>query len=176
MKKMLLLLVSGLFIACMAGSAMANPFDPSILNSAGNADAPSTISLAPGQSIVLSFSGTNILPEAVGTDLPYSYSVAVKDGSPAGATTGDVSVSFARDSFHPTATSYTDVGVITLKNNGPVGANYLVTIKAGSETGIEFGAASRTVKSTIPEFPTVAAPVAGIVGLLFIIGRKKEGL
>ncbi len=27
-----------------------------------------------------------------------------------------------------------------------------------------------------PEFPTVALPVAGILGLLFIFGRKKEGL
>jgi hypothetical protein len=27
-----------------------------------------------------------------------------------------------------------------------------------------------------PEFPTVALPVAAIIGLLFVIGRKKEGL
>ena len=73
-------------------------------------------------------------------------------------------------------TSFTDVGAITLTNNGPAGASYLVTIKAGSETSIDFGAASRTVNSNIPEFPTVAAPVAAVLGLLFVFGRKKEGL
>jgi hypothetical protein len=176
MKKVLLLLVSGLFIACMAGSAMADPFDPSILNAAGDADAPSTITLAPGQSIVLSFKGTNILEEAVNTNLSYTSTVAVKDGSPAEARTSDISVVFAHQNFHPTATSYTDVGVITLTNNGPVGASYLVTIKAGSETMIDFGAASRTINSAIPEFPTVALPVAALIGLVFIFGRKKEGL
>ncbi len=29
---------------------------------------------------------------------------------------------------------------------------------------------------SIPEFPTVALPVAGVLGLLFVFGRKKEGL
>ena len=29
---------------------------------------------------------------------------------------------------------------------------------------------------SIPEFPTVAIPVAGVLGLLFVFGRKKEGL
>ncbi|MHB8101344.1 MAG: PEF-CTERM sorting domain-containing protein [Methanosarcina sp.] len=28
----------------------------------------------------------------------------------------------------------------------------------------------------MPEFPTVALPVAGVLGLLFVFGRKKEGL
>ncbi|AAM31815.1 hypothetical protein MM_2119 [Methanosarcina mazei Go1] len=160
----------------MAGSAMAAPFDPSLLNAAGTAEAPNPITLAPGQSVVLSFRGTGILEEAVDTDLPYTSTVAVKAGSPAEAKTTDITVGFVHPNFHPTASSYTDVGVITLTNNGPAGASYLVTIKAGSETSIEFGAASRTVNSQIPEFPTVALPVAAILGLVFIFGRKKEGL
>jgi len=28
----------------------------------------------------------------------------------------------------------------------------------------------------VPEFPTIAAPIAAILGLVFIFGRKKEGL
>ncbi|MFY1113362.1 MAG: PEF-CTERM sorting domain-containing protein, partial [Methanosarcinaceae archaeon] len=27
-----------------------------------------------------------------------------------------------------------------------------------------------------PEFPTIALPIAAILGLVFIFGRKKEGL
>jgi len=30
--------------------------------------------------------------------------------------------------------------------------------------------------ANIPEFPTVAAPVAAVLGLLFVFGRKKGGL
>jgi hypothetical protein len=175
MKKMLLILVSGLLILCMAGSAMANPFNPAILNEAGTADAPNPINLAPGQSIVLSFQGTSIASAAFGTDLPYSYSVTPLNGGSA----GDISVAFSHTNFKPTAATYTDTGVITLTNNAPVGKTFRVSISAGVETGngatIEFGTASRNI-SSVPEFPTVAAPIAGIIGLLFVFGRRKEGL
>jgi hypothetical protein len=171
MKKILSLLISGLILLCMAGSAMANPFDPAILNAAGTADAPNPIDLGPGQSIILSFKGTNILPSAVGADLVYSYLVTPTNGGSA----GDISVSFSHANFHPTATTYTDTGVITITNNAPVGKTFQVKISAGTETSIEFGTASRNVNS-IPEFPTVAAPVAAVLGLLFVLGRKKEGL
>jgi hypothetical protein len=33
-----------------------------------------------------------------------------------------------------------------------------------------------TAEAKIPEFPTVAAPVAAVLGLLFVFGRKKGGL
>jgi hypothetical protein len=28
--------------------------------------------------------------------------------------------------------------------------------------------------TSIPEFPTIALPVAAIIGIMFIVGRKKE--
>ena len=40
----------------------------------------------------------------------------------------------------------------------------------------KFHRAEVTVDVQIPEFPTVALPVAGILGILFVFGRKKEGL
>jgi hypothetical protein len=33
-----------------------------------------------------------------------------------------------------------------------------------------------TEAASVPEFPTVAAPIAAIIGLFFVFGRKKEGL
>jgi len=53
MKKILLLIVSGLLIACMAGSAMAA--SASILDENGDPVTGSTLSLAPGQQLNLTF-------------------------------------------------------------------------------------------------------------------------
>lgn len=173
MKKILLLLISSLLIASMAGSAMALPYDAFLWNEAGTGASPSDIDLAPGQSKVLSYHGENINSLAFGVPLRYSYDVDVKPGS--SGSEDDIIVSFSHDSFVPTGPLSTDVGVITVTNvKGPVGAQYLVKVSAG-EDGIEFGMASRTVNS-IPEFPTVALPVAAILGLVFVFGRKKDGL
>jgi hypothetical protein len=169
--KKILLLVSGLLILCMAGSALANPFDPSILDAAGTAAEPTPINLAPGQSITLSFHGENIDEGAFHQNNPYGSTVKATGGG--GADT-DLTVETPTN-FVPDAAIYTDIGAIKITNTaGKVSATYRVTIQAG-DGQIEFGATSRTVNS-IPEFPTVAAPIAGIIGLLFIFGRKKEGL
>lgn len=170
MKKTLLLLVSGLLITCMAGSAMA--YDAFIWNGEGTGAATVPIQLAPGESKTLSYHGENIDARAFGLDLPYSYSVEPSDSL---GSEGDISVIFSDPSFTPTTSISTDTGVITITNTGGVeGASYLVTISAGTY-GVEFGAASRRVDS-IPEFPTVALPVAALIGLVFIFGRKKEEL
>lgn len=67
-------------------------------------------------------------------------------------------------------------------NGAPEGATYKVNIGSTRQVGTgeiskEFvlTSASTTV-SNIPEFPTVALPVAAILGLVFIFGRKKDGL
>ena len=54
-------------------------------------------------------------------------------------------------------------------------ANYKITI-GGVETVTLSVLTSSSTNASVPEFPTVAFPVAGILGLLFIFGRKKEGL
>ena len=53
--------------------------------------------------------------------------------------------------------------------------NYKITI-GGVETVSFSLLTSSSTNASVPEFPTVALPVAGILGLLFIFGRKKEGL
>ena len=175
MKKMLLILVSGLLLLCMAGSAMALPYDAAIWNAAGTSAAPNPIALNPGNSITLSYRGDNIDSAAFNVGLKYVVTVTSQNslGSPS-----DVTYTLVHPNFTPTGSTYIDKGVITLTLNPAANkdAKYLVSIKAGDETtDVEFGGASRTVTS-VPEFPTVALPVAGMIGLLFVFGRKKEGL
>ncbi|KKG02336.1 hypothetical protein DU86_00690 [Methanosarcina mazei] len=170
MKRILLLMISGLLIVCMAGSAMA--YDAAIWNSQGTGAAQTPIVLGPGESKTLSYHVESILPINVGKALTYSYNVEPANSR---ANEGDISVTFSHPSFTPADITDTDIGVITITNTAGIeGASYLITISAGA-TGVEFGAASRHVDS-IPEFPTVALPVAAILGLVFIFGRKKEGL
>jgi hypothetical protein len=170
MKKILLLTISSLLIVCMAGSAMA--YDAAIWNKQGTGAAETPIVLAPGESKTLSYHVANILPINVGKPLTYSYKVEPANSL---GNEGDISVTFSNPTFTPSSTTATDVEVITLTNTAGVeGASYLVTVSAGAY-GVEFGAASRHVDS-IPEFPTVALPVAAILGLVFIFGRKKDGL
>ena len=48
---------------------------------------------------------------------------------------------------------------------------------SGSFGGFSIDDLSFTTPSTnIPEFPSVVVPVAGVIGLLFVFGRKKAGM
>lgn len=185
MKKMLLLFVSGLLIACMAGSAMADPFDAALWNAAGTAPADTTLNLKPGESITLSFH----LSHVAYPNSKYNYDVPVISAAGGGSASDIIVSPSPLGSFVPSSlqqniesdgTGYTDVGAITitLASNAPLGASYSVKIGAASESTqvvIDSGSASRNVNS-IPEFPTVALPVAAVIGLVFVLGRKKEGL
>lgn len=69
-------------------------------------------------------------------------------------------------------------GKLIISNSGAQGASYLVTMTVTGHDSL--GPRSRKITLTVnqnitgvPEFPTVALPVAGIIGLLFVFGRKK---
>ncbi|AKB33636.1 hypothetical protein MSSIH_2946 [Methanosarcina siciliae HI350] len=65
----------------------------------------------------------------------------------------------------------------SLEVKGKVGGElYVEDTYTNMASDGSFDTASASPKSHIPEFPTIAAPIAGIIGLLFIFGRKKEGL
>lgn len=174
MKKILLLLVSGLLIACMAGSAMADPFTPQLYTQDGNV-VGATIDLKPGESIYVRLGGT----EFSYLNVDFTYRVEVTGARNGGRET-DVTITAPSNPFHPTHNGYIDTQLvkIDLDPNAPVGAIYSIEVGAeyrGEGTFVDRGIASRGV-TAIPEFPTVALPVAGLIGLLFIFGRKKEGL
>jgi len=71
---------------------------------------------------------------------------------------------------------YTQVGEvnISLISNAPIGAKYGILIQAGVVgVNLEVGTASRLLTS-IPEFPTVALPVAGVIGLVYLLNFRKK--
>lgn len=184
MKKILLLLVSGLFIACMAGSAMAMPASSILINSDnGQTISNQDLSLSPGQSIHVKFSVNAYTPLESGKTYNYGYVVTPwsnANGDTLGSS-ADMGVdipapqSFTLPAITSGTGSFVDTKIITvtLKDTAPIAAAYKVTI---GDEGFILTSASTTISNNIPEFPTVALPVAGIIGLLFVFGRKKEGL
>ncbi|MCL7476367.1 MAG: PEF-CTERM sorting domain-containing protein [Methanosarcinales archaeon] len=166
------LLVFGL--VGMIGTAAADPYDALLYNALGTAPAVTPIDLQPGASITLSYHAEKVANKSIGDSIPYWYNVTVISDGSLGELNTDIAVS-TPTYFIPTAATYTDVGVITITNNGPIGAVYNVEIGAsGGIVSFDTGSASRPINS-IPEFPTVALPIAAIIGLMFIISsRKKE--
>ncbi|WP_342304715.1 PEF-CTERM sorting domain-containing protein [Methanolobus sp. ZRKC5] len=169
MKKIILVLLVAI---SMMGVAAANPYTADIFNAAGTAPV-GDLALKPGDSITLSYRMTDISPVEQGLVLPYVTQVAVVSGTGAAS---DITITTPANVVVPLATSYTDVGVITvsLNANAPLHTIYRISIGAGPVlASTEIDSASRYVES-IPEFPTIALPVAAILGLAFFMQRRKE--
>ncbi|AKB71769.1 hypothetical protein MSMAC_1879 [Methanosarcina mazei C16] len=84
--------------------------------------------------------------------------------------------SLSGTSFESAADTYT--GTLHIKGTKP-GTVTVVTYSESSGDSITKSYSvysAETVNVSIPEFPTVALPVAALIGLVFIFGRKKEGL
>ncbi len=169
---------------------MASPYDGALWVADGSAPlADNPLKLKPGDSVILSYHVTNIIEGF--EDATYTYgtpSVTAYNGGDPGdlIITPDPLGTFVPNTLTTNlepdgSTGYTDVGAFTIKLNAsaPIGASYDLEIGAlgiDSDTvNIDSGDASRAI-SSVPEFPTVALPVAAILGLVFIFGRKKEGL
>jgi hypothetical protein len=172
MKKILLLIVSGLLIACMAGSAMA-----SVSLDLGTRQ----VDLAENDPVTVSLSATAspyykmvlTLPDGVsGYILPDSGSPIPTFASLTGPTSGYqfFEITDAQANIYHTGKLY-----LSGSKEGEVS----VSVYEGTSTEPSATWTLRaysTVDTKIPEFPTVALPVAAILGLVFIFGRKKEGL
>ncbi|MDP2217113.1 MAG: PEF-CTERM sorting domain-containing protein [Methanolobus sp.] len=172
-----LLLITLLALVAMAGTASATlTHDASIWNEAGTNPAENPLVIYPGETLTLSYHATYLTPSAINNSATYGYKAGVVSGV---GSASDLTVVFTHPNFTPTsAPTYTDVGVIklTLDENAAVGTVYKVTIQvAGVDTESVFiyGQASRQVES-IPEFPTIALPIAAILGLAFFMQRRKE--
>jgi hypothetical protein len=174
MKKMILLLVSGLLIASMAGSAMAGDI---IINQPIH-----SVTLDPaGSSATVSLTFNQLTPNVVhtaGTKTTTTGSVANPKlearltGLPDGALPTPWSVTnsgnWATGTYTPTIGTYPVT--LEIQGNSP-GVVEITDYQTGHTYVVEV-----YIESNIPEFPTVALPVAGVLGLLFVFGRKKEGL
>lgn len=154
------------------GNAAA--FDAAIYDASGTNPAPIEIPLSIGESINLTFRATLYEPSDIGV---FKVTVASLDGL---GTSSDIKVNgiSTGDAFVP------DAGPVTLKGfsvenvNAKTGNKYKVTIRVdlangiSNEETIELGSASRNVNS-IPEFPTVALPIASVLGLVYMVRKKK---
>lgn len=173
MKRISLLLVCTLLIASMAGSAMASAsLDLGTREVQINADTPAVVTMklsatqSPNYKMVLTtpdgVSGY-IVPDS-GSPIPSFTTVT---GTSAEQLFG---INQAQANIYHTAKLY-----LTGDQAGEVSvAVYQGTSSTPSATWSL--KAYATVDTEIPEFPTVALPVAAILGLVFIFGRKKEGL
>jgi len=189
MKKILLLLVSGLLIACMAGSALAA--DSYLVNATTNLPITNDdLVRANGDTLSVKFVVTGYTSVNLNTEYTLGYDVAALPlADPIGKDSDVTVVIIGNPTFtlpSPIVNNYRYDGAtvfITL-NGAPAGATYLVNIKADDQLTDENGdiikqielASSSLGMQAIPEFPTVALPVAAILGLVFIFGRKKDGL
>ena len=183
MKKAILLLVSGILVLALAGSAMAMPANSILINAVtGETISNQDLVLKPGDTLSVQFCVDAYTPSESNMTYDYDYKVTPwvnRDGVVLG-TAADVSVDIpAPQTFYlPKITSgfgtFTDSKVITVtvENTAPIGAVYKITI---GDVGFILTSASTNV-NFVPEFPTVALPVAAILGLVFVFGRRKEGL
>jgi hypothetical protein len=193
MKKMLLLLVSGLLIACMAGSAMANPCNVDFSKYSFGIGSPGgdqgTVSvdqyLIQGtRTISVVTSDPSIEAQIVGItgwasgSSRQSGTYDITGTSINGIICDPVSHDPVKKSFtlkiRHAANTPLKTGTVTVFDNE--GNTYKSTVSDSASVAVARDSGSATGAASIPEFPTVALPVAAILGMVFIFGRKKEGL
>jgi hypothetical protein len=169
MKRMLIALM---VLITMIGSASAGlTHGADIWNADGTAPASNPLAIMPGDTITLSYYATQ-LTNPSGSEA-YTYSARAISG---GGSDSDVSIVFDHDFAPTTAPTYIDIGVIelTLNSGAPAGAVYEITIQvADNDPVFIYGQASREL-TAIPEFPTIALPVAAILGIAFLMQRRKQ--
>ncbi|MDD3245973.1 MAG: PEF-CTERM sorting domain-containing protein [Methanosarcina sp.] len=176
MKKIFLLLVSGLLITCMAGPAMAsaditlgtrevqiNNTDAAVLEFSLLATA------SPNYKMILTtppgVSGYILPDSTTGNPIP-SFTPWVT------GTTGEKIFEIA-----PAQASVSHNGKLYLKGN--TAGEVSISVYEGTSSTPEATWKLKTyttVDTQIPEFPTVALPVAAILGLVFIFRHKKDEL
>jgi hypothetical protein len=179
MKKILLLIVSGLLIACMSGLVMAEPAQVTLTVS--GVDLASPLFISPGTEKEVHVICSDILYVWV----PSPQERTIKVSSTAGKAVFDIKPPSGTYSgtFESTKTAkYTATSPksfyeydIKIKTTG---LDKVTVSDTGTSISLTTNTDSgeREFATNVPEFPTVALPVAAILGLVFIFGRKKEGL
>ncbi|MHC1755327.1 MAG: PEF-CTERM sorting domain-containing protein [Methanosarcina sp.] len=178
MKKILLLLVSGLLIVSMAGSAMAAPAQLNLTVNGGKLSSP--LLMSPGTDVTVHVKCYDILYDWVGGP---QHTRTITVSSADGKATFDIkppSGSYSGSYASSKTASYQAISGdyeydIKIKTTGfdkiivnDTGVSAIITTKTDS--------GQEEFTTNVPEFPTVALPVAAILGLVFIFGRKKDGL
>ena len=179
MKKILLLLMSFLLIASIAGTAMAGS-EVDVSDSEVEIDTDTQAPVAVDVTITAYDANKPSQSYVVGVEADPGLEVYMISADPLGYL--DISpnvyvTSGFSEVFTSSSINQEHKGKLYIRgtNEGDV----TVSVYKASVTGNTFivgkivSVASVTA-TPIPEFPTVALPVAGILGLLFVFGRKKE--
>ncbi|MGB9940451.1 PEF-CTERM sorting domain-containing protein [Methanosarcina sp.] len=166
MKKMLLILVSGLLILGMAGSAMAAGGSIDIVDVAHNSLTKSAILMETDDTKDIYLSINSI------SQTSDTFTVGITRTDSAGTPHLSANpTSLTIDYLIPGQTVYSTTPIVLTMYGASIGETYEVSVDG---TVLSVQAAAEV--TTVPEFPTVAAPIAGIIGLLFVFGRRKDGL
>jgi hypothetical protein len=174
MKRKILIVTAMLAVmVAMTGIAAANPFNLQIIGGTN------PLLMADGDSVTLDLHGDTFTVGDItaGTMFDLTSNVECLTGCVGAA---DVTVAFASTQFGPAASGEViDTNALTISKNAidgadAVGATYKVTVTAGPNGAFkEIGVATRGVEN-IPEFPTVALPLAAVIGLVFFFQQKKN--
>ncbi|WMW23254.1 PEF-CTERM sorting domain-containing protein [Methanolobus mangrovi] len=184
MKKLIILAIAMIAMIAMIGTASA--YQAVFYDETGNVvNLENPLQLKPGASITLSYYASGISDNDVNDDFYYKIIKSnVSLESPVPASDNDIEVILNNVKFNPAgANAYMDIGAVTIKvkDTAPEKALYTVEVGAGNPDGTnipssaitEFQTVSKSVQ-LIPEFPTIALPVAAILGLAFFMQRRKE--
>jgi hypothetical protein len=184
MKKKLLLFIGIILMLFTAGSAFAA--SANLVDSNGNIVSNKDITLTLSSPYTVYYQVNGYTKTDVNSNpYPYAFNVQpVNNGDGVYGSQSDIAVIIPNTALvlpnlpsGATSGTYTDtnpctVTVVDQKNKDPNGkpAEYRITI--GNSNFLAFA----SVNVSIPEFPTLALPVAAALGVIFIVGRKKEML
>ncbi len=174
MRKTLIVMV---LFTLFVGTVSANPLYAYIKDASGN-DFTNPFYIDRSETIDLSLQLADIRDGDLNVAYDLQMQVFEADGVTP-ASPSEITYNLVKTSVTPTADPYTElkVATITAASDIPVGNQYVVRITAGGNTvgstTLESAHATKTTEA-IPEFPTVALPVAAILGLAFLFQRRKE--
>ena len=158
-----------LMVAIIATSGTAMAYNGDIWNADGTSTESNPIVVQPDTTQFLSFHMDTMIPADLNQPFNYSSSVTVVSGP---GLPGDLIVELP-PTVTPSTDPYLDLKAINLTATADAREDtvYRISVTAGGQT-VETDTTQRTIE--VPEFPTVALPVAAIIGLAFIFMRRKE--
>jgi len=154
----------------MTGLAAAAPVTPTLMQASPNQNSiapnPLSVGVNVGDSLTLSLK----LDAMLDTNFSVTCTLTPVVGPVGGIT---VACPAYVDTGVPVVT-YTALDSIVLTNNGaPAGSLYSLKVDvAGVTITRDIGTETRDV--SVPEFPTVALPVAAVIGLVFLFQSRKN--
>ena len=170
MKKLLVLFIVALI--AMMGSAHA--LDVQIMNKEGTVALGDPIVMQPGQTLTFSIGLDDYDVAIAGNEHNYNITIFALSG---GASVDDVTATLLKTSvILPAAGLYVDeeVFTLTMDADAPGTGIWEVYLEVGEVgvSGVQFASATRNIE--IPEFPTIALPIAAILGLAFFMQRRNR--